>query len=650
MLKKVVLILVLWSNWPVLGQDLGNYSLLLNKEEGFNCNLDTLIHRVSQLELLFDDAIALFESAEEACYGMEDGDSQALLALEFGKYLINHRVFGKGIAKIQQAIALYETKSSSKELMLCYKFLGIGYNGIGKKTESVAIYDTALGLAYDLKLLQEAAKIKNNIGIVYLEQSHFDKAIKYFKSSLEEDLEAIDRMTILGNLGLVESESKNYSQSEQHYLEALAIADSLEDLLGVLNIRYLLASLSFEKADFKSSLQYATALLPEYEKLGSQHDLVLTLNLIGLNYTNMGKHKKAVPYYQKGIALGQGLESNEVVWMYANNAFNEASMGNYKAAYGFLLTHLDLKDSIFSLENSKQIEEALAKYEAEKKEKEIVVLEAQQELQKQSMATQKLIRNIVFSGSAVIMIILIALIINYAQRLKSQAKLAEQHELINNQRILKLLKDSEIETIRASIKGQEEERIRLAKELHDGVAGSIAGIKFRLIKNKSEAKIIEEIDKVYNEVRDLSHGLTSLKVANEPLVSLIEQYIQSWNLDDHLKFELIVSPGIDFDGFDERFKIDFYRIIQELISNVFKHADATFAELQITKNEDSLNIILEDNGKGFDDQNSVKGIGINNIKHRVESHDGKVFIDSVLGRGTIINIDLAINEALHSNM
>ncbi|MGL1888546.1 MAG: tetratricopeptide repeat protein [Reichenbachiella sp.] len=606
--------------------------------------VDSLLSQADRSEEILDSVLVFYERALFLSKKYHYSEGQSIASFEMGKRLLDERQFEKGLESILNSIDMYADRNPSRDLMLRYKYAGIGYSGVGEQIKSIAHYGKALEIADQLNRLDDVARIKNNIGIVYLEQNHFEKAIEYLKSALELNTSPNFEISILGNLGLAESNRLNYDSALAYYTSALKLAESINDEPGTLFIMDMLSSLSYSKKDYSQSLEYSFELVGKYEKLDLLYDAGIIYNRIGLNYGEMGRFDEADSYYQKSLSNFKELNSKEIIWIYANIAFNEALRSNYKEAYEFLKIHLDYKDSIFSVEKNKQVEEALAKYEGEKNEKEIAVLEAQNEVHEANDITQVMIRNITLGASGIIMIVLVVFIVNYAQKLKSQEKLSEQQEVINSQRILDLLKDNEISTIKANVKGQEEERVRMARDLHDGVAGSLAAVKMKLSRNASaeDLAILDDIDQIYNEVRGLSHGLTPLKVAQEPLVSLIRDYMENLNKEGGIDFQLIVSPGLDFVELSENQKVALYRIMQELIFNVVKHARATFAELQLTKNTDMVNVILEDNGVGFDKGKRVKGIGVKNVMHRVEMLGGEMNIDSVLGRGTIVNIDFPL--------
>ncbi len=198
---------------------------------------------------------------------------------------------------------------------------------------------------------------------------------------------------------------------------------------------------------------------------------------------------------------------------------------------------------------------------------------------------------------------------------------------------------------RAVIKAQERERNRIGQELHDNVNQILAGTKLYLsVASKSNAKVkelisypMEMIDNSINEIRLLSsRQVTPLKNIN------LEELIQSL-LDDLVKntaIKINLACNILSKSVNDDFKLNIYRIIQEQLNNILKHAAAKNVSVCIESMTDGINIVVSDDGKGFDMHKKRKGIGISNMINRIESYNGKIKITSSVGKGCKTEIDL----------
>ncbi|MAT90706.1 MAG: hypothetical protein CMC35_08425 [Flavobacteriaceae bacterium] len=323
-------------------------------------------------------------------------------------------------------------------------------------------------------------------------------------------------------------------------------------------------------------------------------------------------------------------------------AKNNAELQNYELAYRqyeYAVQNqfkLDLREN--TLQNSK-MEIDLRTAEKEK-----------QLLLEQEKRTRN--RNIAIGLGGGLAAVLLLSVLLYKNSKKKQ-RIAEQEREIEIQKKEKILKEQELNAIDAMIAGQEKERQRLAADLHDSVGATLSAAKLQfdhLKKNKDKLATLETmfqktgslLDEAYNEVRSMAHVKHSGVIAKEGLLPAVEKLARNASLQQSLQVEVQ-----DF-GLTERLEpsleISIFRMIQELVTNIIKHANASEATIAITQHENSLNIIVEDNGKGF---NATKfqqkeGMGLSSIERRVEFLEGTLEIDATPGKGTTILIDIPL--------
>jgi signal transduction histidine kinase len=216
-----------------------------------------------------------------------------------------------------------------------------------------------------------------------------------------------------------------------------------------------------------------------------------------------------------------------------------------------------------------------------------------------------------------------------------------------------LEKEKELKSLKYIIEGEEKERSRLARELHDGVNGSLGAIKLMADSGKANKndgnenieKIKSLIDQVSTEVRDISHNLMPDVITQYGLIQAIESYLERIRGSDRLKTDF--QHYADFGDIDNSIKVTVYRIVQELTRNIIKHSGATECLIQINRHESNLSLVVEDNGGGFDvfEHSHVEkpeGIGLQSIYSRINLMDGKIDIQSELNSGTSVNIDIPL--------
>lgn len=238
---------------------------------------------------------------------------------------------------------------------------------------------------------------------------------------------------------------------------------------------------------------------------------------------------------------------------------------------------------------------------------------------------------------------------------KRKRKLAEQQKAIETQKYLSLLKEQEINAINAMIDGQEKERKRIAEDLHDNIGSVLATLKlhFENLKLNREKKHFNQeelynkteklIDETYLKVRSIAHAKNAGVIANKGLLSAIKIMAEKISSANKLHIE-VIDFGLN-KRLDNSLEIAIFRIIQELITNILKHADAKNASINLSVYNDTLNLIIEDDGKGFDIKkvNLKNGMGLGSIKTRIKHLKGTFEIDSSLNHGTSVLIDIPIN-------
>jgi signal transduction histidine kinase len=193
-----------------------------------------------------------------------------------------------------------------------------------------------------------------------------------------------------------------------------------------------------------------------------------------------------------------------------------------------------------------------------------------------------------------------------------------------------------MDMISALIEGQEEERKRMSQELHDGIGAQLVAVKLMMGADNS-AKANQVLDKTISDIRNLSHELIPPKIDSEHIEQSLKGYIDS--IRDGLSFTISFTSKGTFENLDARQKISIYRIVQECISNAVKHSKASEQNIQIFRDHNTYTLIIEDDGIGFDVQKQFNGIGITNIKSRVESLNGIFRLESVPGHGTTTIIE-----------
>jgi len=522
----------------------------------------------------------------------------------------------------------------------------------------------------------------SKIGLIYQQQSILDSAIPYQLSALDYFEQANDSVPIAQtyiNLASLFDINKDVDK-------ALEYAEKARDICAALNYDYGLGGslgnmsmLYDKKGDYNKAVEYGEQALAIFKKINSRSDIANQLNNLGFYERKRDNHLEALGRYQEAfqlsdemgdlygrvkyraniaatyvtlekykeaeelyiISLKEAREQNinSVIWQCEEGLSNSyEGMGKYSDALYHHKRFKAIQDSIFTLDKDELIQELEVKYQSEKKEREIQELAQKNRIIQLESARSK---TILWSSIGIFILILIAGLLFYSRQ-KARQKTILQQEVIKEREI----------GLNAIITATEEERKRIARELHDGIGQQLSGIKLawqKLIgdikpKAKEEAERLESLslvlDDACTEVRSISHQMMPKALSEMGLVPAIQDMLAKslGPTDIRYRFEHFHAEG----RFAESIEIGLYRIAQELVNNVIKHSGANLVSVQLFKNKNFLVMIVEDNGLGFDKDKSSDGIGLMNISGRLSSVHGEVNYEPSPESGTVATIRIPL--------
>jgi len=442
----------------------------------------------------------------------------------------------------------------------------------------------------------------------------------------------------------------NNDLARAFYFKASDLATELEDIKAKLQIDMGLGIIEKNEGNSQIAIQYFDHIKNSALDNGLYDLHIDAQNQIGNIWYNEGHYEQA----QMALSMTY---INAIRWnkleqqkrLLNNLRFIFVKQGDYENAYNIMTQYLDVSNNIADNQNEKEIKELEIKYETLQKENKITTLENEQLTKDNIISKQKITRNVILIAFVIILIPIIALLYVYYQKMMAQNKLNKQQEEISKQKISSLLKQQELKLIKASMKGQNKERTRIARELHDSIGGNMASIKLSLSnldkKNDLYGKLTLQIDETYQMIRDLSHNLIPKKFSQNAFSALITEYMEAIHKNNGIQTSFRSYPEKRVNTIDESLQVELYKILQELTTNTLKHANATLIDVEINIYEDDLKLIFEDNGMGFEKyKKGSKGIGLSNIYARITELNGEVHIDSKIKRGTIVIIDVPLKN------
>ncbi|PKP43778.1 MAG: hypothetical protein CVT96_04230 [Bacteroidetes bacterium HGW-Bacteroidetes-13] len=406
----------------------------------------------------------------------------------------------------------------------------------------------------------------------------------------------------------------------------------------------------FEKEHEKGFANYQKAI----DKFETIPYYYAQSSLFGM-YVNQGSvfqdtkvYPKAMEYFHKALKIPIKIKNRkDLVLLYNYMYLNQKVQKRMDSAVYYLELKNKMQDELDLLNNALAVDEIQTKYETEKKEKENLQLKQDNLILENQ---RKFSRNMSIFAFVIFIIATINFVLVY-KNLKKKQKLIEQEKQLAMQHTEKLLQQQEINAIDAMIRGQEQERNRLANELHDNLGSLLATLKLNFqslsgkMKQGSEEILTHSealLEQTYQKVRLLSHSKNAGVMANQGLLPALKKFADDVSKSKKLRVE-IQEFGLN-ERLENSVEILIFRIIQELITNIIKHAEATQADIHLTQYDDRINLMVEDNGEGFDTHQIVNksGMGLVGIEKRVQNLDGNMEIESIKGKGTTVIINIPI--------
>jgi two-component system NarL family sensor kinase len=551
-----------------------------------------------------------------------------------------------------QAIEIAGATHLPKILANVYNNTAILYTAKGDYNESLDSYLKATAIYEQLNDSSSLAFMYGNLASVYIGLRENKNAYTYSEKGiflcrrLHQTHGLGSAMVNLGsslvNLGRYDTALTVLAETE-----ALNIASN--DKYRNINVLILLGEAyeGLEKFDLMKVNE--DKLMAAAGAFGDKYGMAYAALQFSIYYAHQKEYAKARKWVGDAIKTAKENGLSEVLrYAYAQASKIEVVNGNLAAFDLYDALKDSIGDKLFSGRIVKNTQELEAKYSLNKKQAEIDDLSQQRKIQQLTLR-QRNTMNWALAAAALVTA-LIALL--YSRNSRQKKKLLMAGALLQQQRITELERERQLMAAQAVLQGQVEERTRLAKDLHDGLGSILSSAKYSFINMKDNLIITPEnaeafersmgmLDSSINELRRVAHNMMpealmkfGLDTALKDFCNSIEQSgaiqltYQSFEINE-TSVSAITSAGV-------------YRIIQELVNNILKHADATTALVQLIRKNDALSITVEDNGKGFDMnilQNN-KGIGYLNLRNRVAYLKGTLDIQTAPGKGTSVNIEI----------
>ncbi len=340
-------------------------------------------------------------------------------------------------------------------------------------------------------------------------------------------------------------------------------------------------------------------------------------------------------------------------YFYKHQAELLKAKGDY-AGYGKALEQFyAIKDSLTSLNHYRAIQEIEAKVRLRDKEQQIIRLNEESEARIRNSRRERLYFSVFLGLSGLLVLLLIGYSRNLYVRRRQTLDIARQKEALQENRIREMERQHRIGIMQGAIDAEERERRKIADQLHDEVGGLLSlatlNLSSTLEKGRGDAKSEQKLQKaqevlfsVATTIRELSHRLTPLMIEKYGFRHAVEDMVEAINLSQKLMVKAVIVGFEDTSAYQAPFLNDLYRMLQEMLHNIVKHAQATFALLELVEHSGQVSILVEDDGVGIDKNPKVKGKGLDTIRSKIAYLNGRIEIGQKKDKGTLIVIELPI--------
>jgi signal transduction histidine kinase len=596
-------------------------------------------------KLIYDNPLAARKEATGILSKLPADDyiSRVILLKHIGSSYVFETNYSEAVKFYNQALEIAEEHEVWSEIAHVNNNLGVIFNELANYKMAYIHLVEALN-NYDLaKMENKKIGALNNIGIIYLNLKNFDKALSYFEQALDSTYTPKDTILVISVLNNVAVcyNSKEKPVEALNYLEkAINLAKKVNNKYG-LCISYQLMGNVYFKLNMPDKSLEAYSISNDIATEGNlSYQLALARVGLGHVYLETGKSREA---FQMAFGVLEIAKEHKSLVL-ESDAHELLSgiyeqVGDYKNGLLHFQKHISTQQEVVNQTVIHQIYDVEVTYLNQLNKMQ------QLELEKKELSISKK-NNVLFFISITFALTLTGLYLLYLnhrhrQEVKFQKTIIELTEKKSN----------------AALEAEIRERKRIGQELHDSLGHllSVSGLHASVLQKRKDLSpekrealletLMKTIDDAFVEVRNISHNLAPSLLSEQGLKGALK------SISDRINQSSGLTMSYDIYGLNG--KIDYlientlFRTIQEIVNNTIKHAGASTLFIQITKGNDEISLMAEDNGKGFDvsEITGYSSTGLQHMKSRIENLNGTIFIDSSRGRGTIISILIPLQKA-----
>lgn len=506
---------------------------------------------------------------------------------------------------------------------------------IGSEENAIQAIKLLEQIPKDQVVLDNLWSLNNLVALISERLGNRNKAVEYYNKTIDISKKLENSryyyLSSINNLAYTIEQKGNLYKALELYQEVVADKDLFEvdpDLyvIAIGNVARMEFAIDSSKADYSKSILFDALKVTD-----SLDDTINEMGIYGFLadiYDKTSKQDSALYFSKKAYDLAIKTKSN-VERMDALKLMAKLDGGT--KGIGYLNEHIRLSDSLLNKERNIRNKFARIEFETDRIQTE------NQQLSKE--------RQIFLLSSVGLLVLLFLLYIIISQRSKNKEleftkKQQEANEEIYN---LMLAQQEKVD------EGRTQEKKRISEELHDGVLGKLFGTRLSLDSLnmvqtdeavKTRSQYINELKNIETEIRKISHDLNSDFISGTGFIDIIKTLIDTQSLAYQYDYKFTNDNSIDWEELPNKTKIHIYRMLQECMQNIYKHANASLVKISFQLKNNVILLTIEDNGSGFNINKAKRGIGLKNIDSRVNDIKGKAEVFSKIDIGTKIKISI----------
>ncbi len=528
------------------------------------------------------------------------------------------------------------------------------YQYIGDFEKTLSYQLEALPLVEQMDNPVYLSSVLNNISGTYQLMRQHEKAKPYALRALQTAQASGDYFgegSALLSLGVIHSRTGDRRKGIDYSLQALKLSEE-QGLTQIQALALLNTGDNYKLMDEPlKALTFLERGIPIAEEVGDNETLARLLLSAGDVHFDLDRPQQAITFLKRSLDLSRQYGFRDVLkTVYLSMSDAEQHLGNWEQGAAYRREYHLLSDSLINETVLQATANLEARYKTAEKEKEIHQLQGLNEVQQLRLRQ----RQGIIVGLGTLLGLLGSVGFLYYQNTQNKQQLSLKEAQIREQKIRQLEQEKQLSAVDAMLRGQEAERSRLARDLHDGLGGMLSGVRQTITTMKGNQIITEGSALAFNRALEMLD--TSISELRRVARNMMPEALMKFGLKDALQdyCDTLNEPGalkVQYQTFGletrlpESTEVIVFRIVQELLNNVVKHAGASHVLVQLLQDNERFHLTVEDNGKGFDPVALEKapGIGWLNIRSRVEYLGGTLDLRSKPGGGTSVEIEFSLD-------